>query len=563
MKKWYLAVLFLNLVAILTLVSGCGGGGGSSSTLPPSNEGITVLVEDAFTKAPLVSVTVKLGSQTLTTNSSGTAFTASLSPGIYDLKASKNGYIEFSTKVSCIQGRQFRIRLTPVLASPVTNEAFHQSSINVYSSAKGLQEAISLMNSVSEQSSQDPTVFFISASKAFTSAMDNALTYSRNKVGNSRFVLDALSNFLSLTKVAQGTEKIQQVKDQLYLGQDVPEINAWLAQNPYQGAKSLQELRSMYDNLTLETVVYPRLLRLYQLQSQDSGFNYALDGAKDIWCSQFTQVGEIFTNLIGWGVDKVWSGTKDLVINTLNYGQLVLGNTKQIVWLWEKGKQKLLIGEVENNKQMTIPQGTMDIIVSNGSKHKPYIVDNYQITGAGVQMISYTAESISTIPEAKVYIGQFSASGAITSTDASGAKCTYKHTVNISLRVELPSDHNYGSDGLLIANGTYEVRLVDNQTGHKLPEGGNFSLDGKSSQVWFSYPDGEISNFGSVTLADKVYNDPSEPFNGYTILVTLQSFDGSLTKDAISAEVIVAGQFFYPGGESKFVPQRTITLKRQ
>lgn len=562
MKKLYLFVLFLNLVAVLTLVSGCGGGGGSNSTLPPSNEGITVLVEDAFTRAPIASAMIKLGTQTLKTNNNGTAFTASLSPGVYDLEVSKNGYIKFSTKVSCDKGRQFRVRLTPILSSPVTDETFHQSSLNAFNSAKGLQEAISFMNSANDQTPQDPIVFFISASQAFTSAMENIQTYSRKNDGKSRFVLDALSNFLSLTKVGQGTEKIQQVKDQLYSGQDVPEINAWLAQNPYQGAKSLQELRSMYDNLTLETVVYPRLIRLYQLQSQDSGFNYALDGAKDIWCSQFTQVGEIFTNLIGWGVDKVWSGTKDMVINTLNYGQLVLGNTKQIVWLWEKGKQKLLIGEVENNKQMTVPQGTMDIIVSNGSKHKPYIVDNYQITGAGVQTISYTAESISTIPEAKVYIGQFSASGAITSTDASGAKCTYKHTVNVTLRVEIPSDHNYGSDGLLIAKGTYEVNLEDNQTGHKLPEGGNFSLDGKSSQVWFSYPDKEIFNIGSVTLVYKVYSDPSEPLNNYTILVTLQRFNGSLTNDAINADVIVAGQFFYPGGESKFVPQRTITLKR-
>lgn len=525
-KVVYLGLLFS--LALVLILSGCGGGGGGGSVNPPSNEGVTIVVEDAFTGSPLSGASVKIGSQTLTTSNNGTAYTASLSPGIYDLTVSKSGYISFPSKIACAQGRQFLVRLTPALSSPVTDETFHRCSRNVFAAAKSLQEAILYVNSSTDQTTQDPIIFFLSASKAFTAAIDNAKTYSPTKGRNSRSVIDALSNFLSLTKVAQGTEQVQQVQQKLYDGQNVPEIDAWLAQHPYEGAHSLQELKNMYDRITLETVIYPRLLRVYQLQAPSSGFNQAMDGAKDIWCSQFTQIGEVFTNLIGWTVDKVWSGTKDLVVNTINYGELVLNNTKQIAWFWDKAKQKLLLGEVDNNKPMTVPQGTMDLVISNGSKHKPTIIDDDVITGAGVQTITNEPQQIGvTPPGAKTYLGTFSG----TAIEGDTSYVAWQHSVRLELKLTLEGDGTLISPykGQMSCDGVDDVSLLVCNDPVGCDPGGVFPINvvmpitGTTNKISgsVSWVEGEATNTlildatvngdtitGTLVLASDAFNKP-------------------------------------------------------
>jgi hypothetical protein len=544
MGSGFSTILFFLIVAAVLVLSGCGGGGGRTSVQPPpSSESVTVSVQDAFTRSPLSSASVQIGSQTLTTNNSGIASFSNLNPGVYTLTVSKSGYQSFSLKVPCNKGMQFQVRLTPNLTSPVTDQTFHQASLNVLGAARGLQEAFDLMNSSPDPTKQDPFVFFISASKAFSSAVDNLKTYTPSK--GTRSVLDILSTLGSLLKIEQGKEQIEQTRDKLYAGQDVPEIDAWLANHPYEGAHSLNELKSTYDPITLETVIYPRLMVIYQTQSPNSGFNTAMGGAEDIWTSQFTQVGEIFTNLIGWTVDKVWSGTKDVVINTINYGQLILNNTDQIAWLWEKGKQKLLIGEVKKDTPMTLPQGTMDIVVSNGSAHKPTIQDSIPITGAGTQTIDITAEPINVTPPTgtQTYIGSYSNSFIDNNIDDG----IWKHTVNVNFKLTISKDPSGNITGTITYNGTWEVTPLSLYHDLEPPTGGKYVIQIAAAKVSF---------VGDFMSQDGIIEVSFPPYAYYEIFL-----HGEINKDIINATFEFFGSFRY-WTKCSFKDAVTLTLQK-
>jgi hypothetical protein len=386
------------------------------------------------------------------------------------------------------------------------------------------------MNSSPDTTKQDPFVFFISASKAFSSAVDNLKTYTPSK--GTRSVLDILSTLGSLLKIGQGADQIKQTNEKLNNGQDVPEIDAYLANNPYQGAHSLAELKQQaIDNggqLAWELKYAPNVQLLYEIKSPDSGFNKVWEGAKDIFVSQFTQVGEIFTNLIGWTVDKVWSGTKDVVINTINYGELVLEHTDQIAWLWEKGKQKLLIGEVKKDTPMTLPQGTMDIVVSNGYADKPTIQDSIPITGAGTQTIDITAEPINVTPPAgtQTYVGSY-ANSFIDGNNIG----TWKHTVNVNFKLTISKDTDGNITGTITYNGTWEVTLLSlapNVTYMEPPTGGKYEIQNATAQV-SGYQD-ELGH-DSITVS-------FPPYAACAIVLA-----GTINKDIINTTFVFVGNF--------------------
>jgi hypothetical protein len=182
-------------------------------------------------------------------------------------------------------------------------------------------------------------------------------------------------------------------------------------------------------------------------------------------------------------VDKVWSGTKDVVINTINYGELVLEHTNQIAYFWEKGKQKLLIGEVKKDTPMTLPQGTMDILVSNGSAHKPTIQDSIPITGTGTQTIEITAEPITVTPPSgtQTYVGSYS--GDVVDSNNIG---TWKHSINVNYSLTISKDSDGNISGTVTFNGTWEVTLLSlapDITYLEPPTGGKYVIQSVTGQV--------------------------------------------------------------------------------
>lgn len=451
LPQWMTFASVIPVVTLMFAFYGCGGGGGGTNNPPSTTRGITVLVQDAFTNQPVANASVRIGTQNFTTNNQGVV-NASLQ-GIHQFQVSKNGYATVSTYIACFDGAQFPVKLTPNL-SPATDETFQQRSEQVFAAAKNLKDAIASVNSANESTKQDVILHFVTASNALVAALNSMSSYSPSKgMRATQGRLDFLSSLFGLTKVSQGTEEILRIREKLLAGENVPEIDDWLAQHPYQGARSLSELRAMYPGPTIDPVLH-RLLIVYQQQNPNSGFNKAMDGAKDIWLAQFPDLLEGPKNLLGWAIDKVWSGAGKLVVKTVDYASLVLQNKEQIAWLWDKAKSKLILVKVKNEQQITLPQTTYDIVISNGTAHKPTVISDYQL-GAGIQTLTITPTPINITPIGfTAYVGQFSKTFDVTNNVG-----TCRFTVNISLKAEVPPENSDGK-GNLIVNGTWNAKVI-------------------------------------------------------------------------------------------------------
>jgi hypothetical protein len=439
---WFVFVL-TTLGALLFLsLAGCGGGG---ETQPPLSDtrAVMVQVQDAFTGEPVPNASVRIGSQTFTTNLQGVA-SVSIPAGRYSLEVSHNGYPSFSASVPVFEGLTVPVALTPSL-SPATDETFQLRSEQVFAAAQNLQKAIDELKKADASAGKDVVLQFVTAGKALEAAMRTVSNYTPTRRGR----LDFLSSFLGLVKVSQGTEETLRIRNQLLAGEDVPEIDQWLAQNPYQGARSLQQLREMYPGPTIDPVLH-RLLILYEQRNPNSGFHTAMDGAKDIWLSPYPDLLEAPKNLLGEAIDKVWSGVGKLIVKTVDYGSLILQNTKQIAWLWDKVRNQLVMAKIENEQPVTLPQTTYDVVISNGTAHRPTLLTDYRLE-TETQTVTITPDPIGTPPsDAKVYIGTFAA----TKTQSNNLG-TWQHSVNVTLQLTIPDDPN--RPAVLKVNGTYSA----------------------------------------------------------------------------------------------------------
>ncbi len=433
-------------VLLLLPMMGCGGGG---ETQPPISDtrAVTVQVQDAFTGEPVPSASVRIGSQTFTVNAQGVA-SISVPARRYPIEISRNGYSPVSTVASCFEGAIIPVLLTPSL-SPATDETFQLRSEQVFAAAQNLQRAIDDLKKADASTSRDVTLYLVTAGKAFEAAIRTVSNYAPTRSRNTRGRLDFLSSFLGLLKVSQGTEQTLNVRNRLLAGEDVPEIDQWLAQNPFQGARSLRELRQMYPGQTIDPVLH-RLLIVYEQQSPNSGFATVMDGAKDIAFSPYPNLLDIPKNLLGEAIDKVSNGAGKLIVKTIDYGSLILQGKKQIAWLWDKAKKRLVLAKVENEQPVTLPQGTYDVVISNGSAHSPTMLTDYLLEAAS-QTLTIDPEPIGTpSPGTNVYVGTFAA----TKTDSNNLG-TWQISVNLTLRVTIPDDP-YGSPAMKV-NGTYNA----------------------------------------------------------------------------------------------------------
>lgn len=433
---------------ILFIGNGCGGGGGEVQPPSPTDTRVTVQVLDAFTQEPVPNVSVRIGSQTFTTNSQGLV-NVSLPAGAYPFEVSRSGYSTFSTRVACFEGVTLPVALTPELL-PATDETFQLRSEQIFAAAENLQKAIDELKRADSSTTRDVTLYFVTTGKALETAMRTVSNYTPTRSrGITRGRLDFLSSFFGLVKVSQGTEETLRIRNRLLAGEDVPEIDQWLAQNPFQGAHSLQQLREMYPGVTIDPVLH-RLLILYEQQNPNSGFHTAMDGAKDIWLSSFPDLLEAPKNLLGEAIDKVWRGAGQLVVRTVDYGSLILQNKKQIAWLWDKVQNQLVLARVKNEQPMVLPKTTYDVVISNGTAHRPTLLTDYPLE-TDSQTLIITPEPIETPPAGgKVYVGTF-----VATRTQSNSLGTWQHTVNVTLQLTVPDDPS--ESPVLKVNGTYEV----------------------------------------------------------------------------------------------------------
>lgn len=535
-----LAVSAASAATLAVIFAGCGGGGGSGTNNSPTpTRGTTVFVQDAFSGSPVPNASVRIGSQNFTTNNNGSV-NASLPTGSYQLEVSKSGYATFQTQVACFDGAQIPVKLTPNLSS-VTDETFQQFSEQAFAVVEGMREAINAVRTANEGTTRNVLVLFESSSNAFVATLSNFGKLSPTKIERSRGLLDFLSNWLSVTKVAQNTEQMRQLKQRLLNGEDVPEIDAWLANNPFQGARSVRELREMYPGA--EEPMLERLFVVYQAQNPSSNFNRAMEGAKDIWTSQFPDLLEGPKNLIGWTIDKVWSGLGKVIVTTYDYAKLVLEGKEQIAWLWDKTKSQLILTKVRNNEPVTLPQSTFDIVVSNGKAHKPTVITDYQINSS-TQTLALTPEPISITPIGfNAYVGQFSAT-----FDETNNLGTCRFTVDLSIKVEVPT--NGSRTGNMIVNGTWTARVITLAPGvtNIEPSSGTYTFQNVKGDVEIEYD----PNSHPIVVQGSLMNTWSDAAAGVGIV-------GEISGSKINADVGFVPRF------GPFMPTYTksVTLNRQ
>jgi len=334
---------------------------------------------------------------------------------------------------------------------------------------------------------------------------------------------------------------MRQLKQRLLNGEDVPEIDAWLANHPFQGARSVRELREMYPGA--EEPMLERLFAVYQTQNPSSNFNRAMDGAKDIWTSQFPSIWEGPKNLIGWAIDKVWNGAGKVIITTYDYAKLVLEGKEQIAWLWDKAKSQLILAKVKNNEPVTLPQSTFDIVISNGKAHRPTIVTDYQIN-SGTQTLAITPEPISITPIGfNAYVGQFSAT-----FDETNNLGTCRFTVNLSIKVEVPTDGR--QTGNMIVNGTWSAQVIALAPGvtNIEPSSGTYTFQNVKDEVEIVYD----PNSRPIVVQGSLMNTWSNAAAGVGIV-------GEISGSRINADVVFVPRF------GPFMPTHTksVTLNRQ
>jgi hypothetical protein len=490
-------------VLLLLSITGCGGG---SETQPPISDtrAVTVQIQDAFTGEPVPNASVRIGSQTFTANAQGAA-SIFVPAGRYSIEISHNGYSPVSTVISCFEGAIIPVLLTPSL-SPATDETFQLRSEQVFAAAQNLQRAIDDLKKADASTSRDVTLYLVTAGRAFEVAMRTVSNYTPTRSRNTRGRLDFLSSFLGLLKVSQGTEQTLDIRNRLLAGEDVPEVDQWLAQNPFQGARSLRELREMYPGPTIDPVLH-RLLIVYEQQNPSSGFHTVMDGAQDIFLSPYPNLLDAPKNLLGEAIDKVWNGAGQLIVKTVDYGSLILQGKKQIAWLWDKVERKLVMAKLENEQPVTLPQTTYDVVISNGSAHSPTMLTDYSLQAAS-QTVTITPEPIgSPSPGTNVYVGTFTA----TKTDSNNLG-TWQVSVNLTLRVTIPDDP-YESPTMKVS-GTYNAVRTAVAPGITLdePAAGSYTFNAQGNayegvlQAW----DNQLAaGFVQVAVGESIPRDGS------------------------------------------------------
>jgi len=512
-------------VLLLLSITGCGGG---SETQPPISDtrAVTVQIQDAFTGEPVPNASVRIGSQTFTANAQGAA-SIFVPAGRYSIEISHNGYSPVSTVISCFEGAIIPVLLTPSL-SPASDETFQLRSEQVFAAAQNLQRAIDDLKKADASTSRDVTLYLVTAGRAFEAAMRTVSNYTPTRSRHTRGRLDFLSSFLGLLKVSQGTEQTLDIRNRLLNGEDVPEVDQWLAQNPFQGARSLRELREMYPGPTIDPVLH-RLLIVYEQQNPSSGFHTVMDGAQDIFLSPYPNLLDAPKNLLGEAIDKVWNGAGQLIVKTVDYGSLILQGKKQIAWLWDKVERKLVMAKLENEQPVTLPQTTYDVVISNGSAHSPTMLTDYPLEAAS-QTLTIDPEPIGTpSPGTKVYVGTFAA----TKTDSNNLG-TWQVSVNLTLRVTIPDDP-YESPTMKVS-GTYNAVRTAVAPGITLdePAAGSytFSKEGNAYEGVLQAWDNQFAvGFVQVAVGESIPRDGSS----FTVQVSSQWRFGR-------SDIVVIGQ---------------------
>ena len=315
-------------------------------------------------------------------------------------------------------------------------------------------------------------------------------------------------------RVEKGAKHWQGVKERVLNGEDVAEVNAWLATHPVSGCDSLACLRGK-PWIPMERVVH----QYFYVARGTSGLGDILGGGIDIVVADY--VGRAFS-LIGGVVRQIWGVAKGLLVSQLPAG---VDLAKQFISGVEKSTGNIVHAETVPDGTTTVqwPEGEWDIIVSGGSS-LPAVRGSITVPNGSTVTFTHPGTNGGGTPGA--YVGLLSGT-----TTESNWPCEWEHNAEVTITIQVSGNGILGDPytGTMEVTGSDVITLLE-QTRPDVPcdPRGAVALNASSSNVG-----------GSVGALWAGVSDPAGTGWFY-----LELYNGTLVGNSLVAYALLSGDKF-------------------
>ena len=268
-------------------------------------------------------------------------------------------------------------------------------------------------------------------------------------------------------RVEKGAKHWQGVKERVLNGEDVAEVDAWLATHPVSGCDSLACLRGK-PWIPLERVVH----QYFYVARGTSGLGDILGGGIDIVVSDY--VGRGF-NLIGGVVGQIWGLGKGLLVSQIPAG---INLAKQFFYGTEQVTGKTVHAATVPDGSTTVewPEGEWNVIASGGSS-LPAVRGSITVPNGGTVTFTHPGTNGGGTPGA--YVGLLSGT-----TTENNWPCVWEHNVEVTITMQISGSGVLGDPytGTIEVAGS-DVSTVVQQGWYECEPGATVTLNASSSNV--------------------------------------------------------------------------------
>ncbi|MCE5200580.1 MAG: carboxypeptidase regulatory-like domain-containing protein [Armatimonadota bacterium] len=357
-------------------------------------------VINVLTGEPIAEAAVEIADRQYTSESDGSIVATGVSSGVQWVSITKSGYEALSASVLSAEIPQYTWYLIPN-TNDLGDATFQEYSEQAFQAASALRTALSAMR-VSTVNIQEGSRRIEELTRAAQADMDLSATLQASRAlanvlmavseyndqAGSRGLFGWLDFGANASRFSKGADESIELKNRVFAGEDVPEVNAWLAQNPIGSYSSLQEIRNDFGDDAY--YMYNNVVTAYLTANPNSPFNQDVVGAgKDVIIGTYESQG---ANLIGDGLNGIWSGLGTLITEVKDALQFISKNGKQYIWGIETAQGKLVLIETKPGQPTSFPSGTFDLIVSNGTVLKPTSLSSFSLTAGASRTISASDE---------------------------------------------------------------------------------------------------------------------------------------------------------------------------
>lgn len=378
-----------------TIVVPVGTGNRQSFAMFAEYGDMNALVIDVVTGEPVAGATLTSLSTQAQTDNSGKATISSARAGIILISISKDGY-EPSKELRVFDGETAPVfYLIPKMA-PVANDRIeyllssfvHTSARLKASLARLNQPDASLSDNIQSRQRIEQSELFaaFAQSQALEMILHSLSDFTVDQRG--RGIFSFLQLGANVRRMGKGGKDSNAIKERVLSGETVPEVEAWLKNNPIGGYSSLREVsQDLEENEYALSRVREKIANAYIVGSKDSPFHTdTVKGGTDIVTSTYE---EIPSNAVGELLDSIWDGVGTLGGEIKDAWQFISEGGYRYLFGIDENSGKVFVSESKPTVRFKVPAGTFTILVSNGTALKPYFA-----TG-----VTFLANVINRLPD--------------------------------------------------------------------------------------------------------------------------------------------------------------------